>query len=78
MRYRGYLAFPIIYVIRLYQVSLSPILNRLGVRCRFYPTCSEYAVLAMRKYGVMIGIKKSYSRLRRCRPDNLDSCIDYP
>jgi len=68
----------IIFFIKIYQKTLSPLLTRLGVRCRFYPTCSEYAILALKKYGLWIGIKKTYCRLRRCRPDNFESCIDFP
>jgi len=65
-------------LIKIYQKTLSRILYHLGVRCRFYPTCSEYAILAIRKYGWLIGTKKTYYRLLRCRPNNFDSCIDFP
>jgi len=78
MRYRNWLYQPIVCLIRLYQIACSPILNRLGVRCRFYPTCSEYTILAVKRYGLRLGLRKSYARLMRCRPDNLDTCIDYP
>ena len=63
--------------IRLYQRIISPILSK-KIVCRFYPTCSEYAILSIRKYGLKLGLEKSYHRLLRCRPDNLDSCIDFP
>lgn len=46
--------------------------------CRFYPTCSEYAVLALNKYGLVKGISLTKNRLRRCTDKNTDSCIDYP
>lgn len=59
------------------QRVVSPILNH-WMRCRFYPTCSEYAILSIRKYGLKLGIKKTYHRLLRCRPDNLESCLDFP
>ncbi|MDD5738807.1 MAG: membrane protein insertion efficiency factor YidD [Candidatus Pacebacteria bacterium] len=68
----------IILLIRIYQKTLSHLLVYLGVRCRFYPTCSEYAILSLEKYGLRIGIKKIYHRLYRCRPDNFESCIDFP
>jgi len=68
----------IIFSIRIYQKILSPILNRLGVHCRFYPSCSEYSILAIKKYGMIVGIKKTFLRLKRCRPDNFESCIDFP
>lgn len=67
-----------IFVIRVYQKTLSKLLRRMGVRCRFYPTCSQYAILAIQKHGLHIGLKKTWLRLKRCRPDNLESCMDYP
>ena len=66
-----------VLIIRLYQLALSPILRR-WLRCRFHPTCSEYAILALSKYGLLAGTAKAVRRLLRCRPDNLESCIDYP
>ncbi|MFA7327962.1 MAG: membrane protein insertion efficiency factor YidD [Candidatus Ratteibacteria bacterium] len=67
----------VIFSIKLYQKLLSPILAR-WLKCRFYPTCSEYVILSIKKYGLRIGFKKAYRRLRRCRSDNLDSCLDFP
>lgn len=67
-----------ISVLRIYQAALSPLFTRLGSHCRFHPTCSEYAVQAINRYGVRAGVAKAWDRLRRCRPDNLDSCIDFP
>jgi uncharacterized protein len=61
-----------------YKRILSPVLTRAGVRCRFHPTCSEYAVLALKKHGLRRGVLMSLNRLHRCRPDNFESCIDYP
>lgn len=60
-----------------YKRLFSPILRR-WIKCRFYPTCSEYAILAIQKYGMKDGLKKAYRRLTRYRPDNLDSCLDFP
>ncbi len=65
-------------MIKFYQNFLSPQLRKKGVRCRFYPTCSNYGILAIQKYGVFKGIRKTWNRLYRCRPGNLESCIDYP
>ena len=67
-----------IFLIRSYQNFISPHLRKKGIRCRFYPTCSNYGILAIQKYGVLKGIRKTWNRLYRCRPDNLESCIDYP
>jgi len=36
--------------------------------CRFYPTCSEYAILAIEKYGVLKGVLKAVWRVLRCNP----------
>ncbi len=67
-----------ITILRVYKGSLSRLLAKLGVRCRFHPTCSTYAVLAIEKHGAWMGVRKTWQRLLRCRPDNFDSCIDYP
>jgi len=67
----------IIILIRIYQKLFSPILSR-KIKCRFYPTCSEYAIQSIRKYGTIEGLKKTFGRLKRCNQYNLESCIDYP
>ena len=51
--------------IRLYQRLLSPLFPR---RCKYYPTCSEYAVEAVRRYGVLRGLVLAVWRLLRCNP----------
>jgi len=56
------------WVIRFYQIFLSPLKGRRT--CRFYPTCSEYALQAIRKYGVIKGGIKAVWRLLRCNPFN--------
>lgn len=63
--------------IRFYQRYLSRRLDRFS-KCRFYPTCSQYAIVSIEKYGLKAGLVKTYGRLLRCRPDNIDSCIDFP
>ena len=55
----------LIGVIRLYQKLLSPLLGR---NCRFYPTCSEYAVQAMRAHGTIRGAGLALWRILRCQP----------
>jgi putative membrane protein insertion efficiency factor len=55
----------VIAMIRLYQWTISP---WLGPRCRFLPTCSEYTILAIRKYGVIRGVGKGARRILRCHP----------
>jgi len=51
--------------VRAYQLLLSP---HLGRTCRFHPTCSEYAVEALRSYGVVRGLVLTLYRLLRCHP----------
>ena len=55
----------IICLIRLYQRILSP---WWGGRCRYYPSCSHYAVEAIQVHGLLIGLKLSVSRICRCHP----------
>lgn len=52
-------------LIRLYQVTLGPLL---GGRCRFTPTCSQYAVEALRERGLLAGSWLAARRLARCHP----------
>jgi uncharacterized protein len=51
--------------IRLYQMLISPLLPP---SCRFYPSCSEYAVVAIRTHGVLRGSWLALTRLGRCHP----------
>ena len=59
--------FFILTLIRAYRVFISPLL---GKRCRFYPTCSEYALAVVQKYGWWSGSVKSVRRLLKCHPWN--------
>lgn len=68
------LRFAAVGAIRLYQRYAS---ERTRRRCLFQPTCSEYAILAVRKYGAVVGLAMSaYRVLRRCRGSVFR--IDYP
>ena len=51
--------------IRFYQRRVSPLF---GPRCRYYPTCSQYAFDAIERYGVLIGGALGALRLLRCNP----------
>lgn len=57
--------FPFIFLIRFYQVCISPLKTP---SCRFTPTCSQYALEAFRKYGPFKGLYLSVRRLLRCHP----------
>ncbi len=54
-------------LVRLYQLTLSPLLPP---ACRFYPTCSQYALVAVREHGVLRGGWLAVARLARCHPWN--------
>ena len=51
-----------------YQATLSPLMGRAGVRCRFTPTCSHYGADAIRKDGALIGSLRAIWRVARCGP----------
>jgi uncharacterized protein len=51
--------------IKLYQISVSPML---GSRCRYYPSCSEYAAQSITKFGILRGLVLAGWRLLRCNP----------
>ena len=51
--------------IRIYQRAISPALPQ---RCKYYPSCSEYAVQAVRSYGILRGLVLAAWRLLRCNP----------
>lgn len=55
----------LILLIQLYRVAVSPLLGR---NCRFHPTCSAYAVEALRQFGPLRGTSRSITRLARCHP----------
>lgn len=54
-----------IFCIRLYQWSISPLIPP---HCRYYPSCSEYAVVALQRHGIRTGIFLSIRRILRCHP----------
>lgn len=55
----------IIYLIKKYQLYISP---RLGNNCKYYPTCSNYAITAIDKYGIIKGGMMSIFRILKCNP----------
>ena len=61
----GPIARVLLLLLRLYKRLLSPLLPR---ACRFEPTCSEYARLAILKYGAWKGGFKAMGRVLRCHP----------
>ncbi len=57
--------FVLIGLIRVYQIFLSPML---GQRCKYYPSCSNYAIGAIREHGPIKGIGLGAWRILRCNP----------
>ncbi len=55
-----------IFIIRFYQVTLSPLMGQ--GKCRFHPNCSEYSIQAINKYGTIVGGKLALKRILRCHP----------
>jgi len=51
--------------VRLYQRTISP---GIPARCKYYPSCSEYGVQAIRRYGVLRGVVLAAWRILRCNP----------
>lgn len=62
---RGILIFPFVFLIKIYQFLISPII---GKNCRFNPTCSNYALEALKKHGLILGIYYSIIRISKCHP----------
>jgi len=55
----------LIFLIQLYRYFLSPLMP---MSCRFTPTCSEYSLEALQKYGIVRGVYLTGKRLLRCHP----------
>ena len=55
----------LIFLVRLYQKFISPLFP---ATCRFYPTCSEYFIQAVQKYGAVKGTWLGIKRISKCHP----------
>jgi putative membrane protein insertion efficiency factor len=62
-------------LIKVYQVALSPLF---GQRCRYYPSCSNYAIEAVRVHGPVRGSLYAAWRLARCNPFSDGGVDDVP
>ncbi len=55
----------LILFVKFYQLAISPLL---GKNCRFIPTCSQYTIEALTKYGTIKGLYLSVKRILKCHP----------
>ena len=65
MTVKEILSLPLILLVRFYQKFISPYNHSC---CRFTPTCSQYALEALRKYGPLKGSWLAFKRIIRCHP----------
>ena len=63
--FKTLITYPFIWLVRFYQVAISPLKPP---TCRFSPTCSTYAIEALRKYGLLKGGALALRRIMRCHP----------
>lgn len=64
-----------ILAIRFYQLNLRKLHNR---ECIYTPSCSEYGIIAIEKYGVITGIRYTYLRIKRCNGSRFQGGEDLP
>jgi putative membrane protein insertion efficiency factor len=55
----------ILFLLRVYGLAISPLI---GPRCRYYPSCSQYARIAVERYGAARGAWLALRRIARCHP----------
>lgn len=65
----------LVALVRGYQMVISPMT---GPTCRFYPSCSEYAIRAVRRHGIFRGGGIAFWRILRCNPWNYGGVDDVP
>lgn len=58
-------SYPFIFLIRIYQWFISPLL---GNKCRYIPTCSQYGIEALKKHGIFKGGYLTLKRFLSCHP----------
>ena len=64
----------ILKIIGVYKDFVSPLL---GENCRFYPSCSDYVALSIKKYGANKGLQRGFLRISKCHPFNKGG-VDMP
>ena len=58
----------ILKIIKIYKKIISPLFEKMGIHCKYYPTCSEYMKQSIEKYGAVKGGFKGVKRLFKCNP----------
>ncbi len=58
----------LIFLINFYKKHISLFLKKNGIECKYYPTCSEYSLEAIKKYGALKGTFLSIKRILKCNP----------
>lgn len=58
----------LIYLIEFYQKNISCFFESKNIKCKYYPSCSEYTKQAIEKYGALIGSIYGIKRILKCNP----------
>ena len=58
----------LVFLINWYQKNISSWLESKNIKCKYYPTCSQYAKEAIQKYGSLKGTSMAMKRILRCNP----------
>ena len=64
MKYK-ILIYPLIFIIKIYQFTFSPLI---GKNCRYFPTCSDYAIESLKLHGLLRGSFFAIRRILKCHP----------
>ncbi|MDB2336192.1 membrane protein insertion efficiency factor YidD [Flavobacteriaceae bacterium] len=65
MKLRSILIYPLVLLVRFYQLAISPYTPS---SCRYEPSCSQYTIEAFKKRGVIVGLWLSLKRIFTCHP----------
>lgn len=72
----GFIKRILIFFIKFYRIYLSPL--KKNTHCRYIPTCSQYAIEAIEKYGPFKGTFLALRRILRCNPFSKGGCDPVP
>ena len=57
-----------LFIIKIYKKYFSKVFHFYGIKCKYYPTCSEYCAQAIQKYGFFKGSLVGFIRIIKCNP----------